>query len=155
LGGKAVLSKLGLIKKMRNGKMEKRIILDLKESSVTASSSRSNRVVLPRATDQIQNLLEELDVMYDDGDPVVDDVNDFTGMPGLVDDGPWDDDAKPAMGDDDDEEFDLEQFVLDYTDSFWQVPLHPKERRFFVGKIRGIILSYLRASQGSRNGPLN
>ena len=93
--------------------------------------------------------------MYDDGDPIVDDVNDFTGFPGLVDDDPWDGEAKPAVDDDDNEEFDLEQFVLDYTDAFWQVPLHPKERRFFVGKIRGIILSYLRAAQGSRNGPLN
>ena len=56
---------------------------------------------------------------------------------------------------DTDTEIDLEQFVLDFTDAFWQVPLHPKERRFFVGKIRGLILSYLRAAQGSRNGPLN
>ena len=49
----------------------------------------------------------------------------------------------------------LEQFVLDYTDAFWQVPLAPEERRFFVGMIKGIILSYLRAAQGSRNGPLS
>ena len=33
LGGKAILSKFGLIKKLKNGKWKKRIILDLKETT--------------------------------------------------------------------------------------------------------------------------
>ena len=28
----------------------------------------------------------------------------------------------------------VDWFVLDYSDAFWQVPLHPDERRFFCAK---------------------
>ena len=30
---------------------------------------------------------------------------------------------------------DTEWMVLDYSDAFWQVPLHPHERRFFCAKV--------------------
>ena len=56
---------------------------------------------------------------------------------------------------DEGDDMELEQFVLDYTDAFWQVPPHQDERIYFAGMVRGIILSYLRSAQGSRNGPLS
>lgn len=30
---------------------------------------------------------------------------------------------------------DLEWFVLDFTESFWQVPLDPAERKYFCAKL--------------------
>jgi hypothetical protein len=30
----------------------------------------------------------------------------------------------------------IEAFVLDVTEAFWQIPLSPKERRFFAAKLR-------------------
>ena len=53
----------------------------------------------------------------------------------------------------------LDFFVLDYSDAFWQIPLHPEERRFFCakvqigGKVQYVV--FLRAVQGSRSAPLN
>ena len=49
----------------------------------------------------------------------------------------------------------VELMVLDFEDAFWNIPLAPEERRFFVGKIRGRFYVILRAAQGSRNGPLS
>jgi hypothetical protein len=124
---------------MKDGKEKRRIILDLKESLVTLKSARSNRVVLPRIPDHITNLLDELDIICDQDDPAVSNISDdweFADVDENIDIG-------------------VEQFVLDYTDAFWQVPLHPDERRYFVGMVRGIVLSYLRSAQGSRNGPLS
>ena len=134
-----MLSRFGLVIRTRNNKTKKRIILDLKESLISALSGRTNRVVLPRLTDHILALLEELDIIYDEDSAEVDD------LPDLIED---DDD------DDDDDSFDVEQFILDFCEAFWQVPLRPDERRYFVGKIKNIVLSYRRAAQGSRNGPL-
>ena len=51
-----------------------------------------------------------------------------------------------------DEQLDL--LVLDFVDAFWNVPLMASERRFFVGKLRSRYFVFLRAAQGSRNGPL-
>ena len=53
----------------------------------------------------------------------------------------------------DDETIDMA--VLDIVDAFWNVPLSFKERRYFAGKSHGRYLVYLRAAQGSRNGPLS
>ena len=50
---------------------------------------------------------------------------------------------------------DCEQFVIDATDAFWELGLHPEERRFFVGKVKGKFLVYLRTAQGSRGAPLS
>ena len=52
-------------------------------------------------------------------------------------------------------DMEAEQFVIDATDAFWELGLHPKERRFFVGKINGKYLVYLRTAQGSRGAPLS
>ena len=49
----------------------------------------------------------------------------------------------------------VEQFVCDAVDAFWTVPLHPDERRFFVGRVRGVYMIYLRTAQGSRGAPLS
>ena len=152
LGGTVVLSRFGLVIRTRNGKTKKRIILDLKESMIFASSGRTNGVVLPRLTDHILCLLEELDIIYDDGAIEVDD------LPELIEDDDDDDDDDDDVDDDDDDDdedsFNVEQFILDFCEAFRQVPLRPDERRYFVGKIKQIILSYRRAAQGSRNGPL-
>ena len=48
----------------------------------------------------------------------------------------------------------IELMVLDFEDAFWNIPLASEERRFFVGKLGGRFYVFLRAAQGSRNGPL-
>ena len=44
--------------------------------------------------------------------------------------------------------------ALDFKDAFWQIPLAPRERKYFVARVRGYYLIFMRAAQGSRNGPL-
>lgn len=53
------------------------------------------------------------------------------------------------------DDFELEQFSLDFTDAFWQVPLRPDGRRYFVRVIKGYHFSYNGAAHGSRNVPLS
>ena len=48
----------------------------------------------------------------------------------------------------------IEWLVLDITDAFWTLGLRPRERRFFVGKLRGRYFVYNRLAQGSRGAPL-
>jgi hypothetical protein len=48
----------------------------------------------------------------------------------------------------------LEWMVLDVTDAFWTLSLRKSERRFFVGKLRGMYFVYNRLAQGSRGAPL-
>ena len=49
-------------------------------------------------------------------------------------------------------------FVLDFSDAFWQMPIHPNELRFFCAMLEfaGIpkYLLFLRTVQGSRSAPL-
>ena len=49
--------------------------------------------------------------------------------------------------------------VLDAADAYWQVPLDPRERRFYCSrlKLNGVtsFLAYLRTAQGSRGAPLS
>ena len=51
----------------------------------------------------------------------------------------------------------VEAFVLDFTDAFWQVPVRPEEHRFYcaTAKLNGEkhYIAFLRAPQGSTNGP--
>ena len=54
----------------------------------------------------------------------------------------------------------VDYMVLDADDAFWQVPLHPKERRFYCAMLRDSngktrFLSYARTPQGSRGAPLS
>ena len=56
-----------------------------------------------------------------------------------------------------DEELDF--LVLDAEDAFWQIPLHPSERRFYCGQLspsQGTrYLAYTRTDQGSRGAHLS
>ena len=65
--------------------------------------------------------------------------------------------ALMALGFDDGSVPHVESFVLDFTDAFWQIPVKSAERRFYcaVGQLRGIrtYFAFLRAAQGSTNGP--
>jgi hypothetical protein len=51
----------------------------------------------------------------------------------------------------------VESFVLDFTDAFWQIPLLPAEYRFYcaMAQLKGVrhYIAFLRAAQGSTNGP--
>ena len=53
----------------------------------------------------------------------------------------------------------LELMVLDFSEAFWQIPLHPDERKFFGAKltIEGTLryLLYFGTVQGSRGAPLS
>ena len=62
LGGPPVLSRFGVVSKIRFGKLKRRLILDVKQSTVKMSSRRVHRVPLPRATDVVfdwAHLLQE------------------------------------------------------------------------------------------------
>ncbi len=48
----------------------------------------------------------------------------------------------------------VQLLVLDFSDAFWQIPLHPTERRFFTARVRNRWYAFLRAAQGSRGAPL-
>ena len=55
-------------------------------------------------------------------------------------------------------EEDLESYidllVADVSDAFWQIPLHPAERKYFVVMFKEAFLVFLRTAQGSRGAPL-
>jgi len=59
--------------------------------------------------------------------------------------------TKKAVQDDD---IGAEAWVADIVDAYWNVPIDPRERRFFCCKLRGSVYVFLRATQGSRGGPL-
>eukprot|EP00435_Cladocopium_sp_Y103_P055167 s446_g18.t1 len=44
--------------------------------------------------------------------------------------------------------------VADVTDAFWLIPLHVRERKYFVAKLRGQFYVFTRTAQGSRGAPL-
>ena len=48
---------------------------------------------------------------------------------------------------------DPDMLVVDATDAFDHVPLHPDERQLFSTIYRNRVLVWQRAAQGSRNGP--
>ena len=60
--------RLGLITRVKGGKTKKRIILDLKQSKVSASTHRTHRVVLPRFTDLLQAILDAMAALKSDED---------------------------------------------------------------------------------------
>ena len=47
----------------------------------------------------------------------------------------------------------MEYMVLDYTDAFYKLPLHPEERKFYTAHFNGMFLNWNRIAQGSKNGP--
>ena len=44
--------------------------------------------------------------------------------------------------------------IADVEDAFWLIPLHVRERRYFVARLRGSYYVFLRTAQGSRCAPL-
>ena len=48
---------------------------------------------------------------------------------------------------------DVELLITDVSDSFFLVPLHARERKYFVIKYRGAFLAFVRTAQGSRGAP--
>jgi len=50
--------------------------------------------------------------------------------------------------------YEIEFMVLDLSGAFWNVPLHPEERRYFVFKCRSQRYVVLRTAQGSRHALL-
>ena len=60
-----ILSKLGLIKKIKNGIMKARMILDTKESGVKTITGQFQRVILPRLFDAILQILYVLCLVLD------------------------------------------------------------------------------------------
>jgi hypothetical protein len=58
LGEKPVLSKLGCVKKTRGGKTKSRLVIDTKQSKVTAATKRFERSLLPRALDVTHDVLD-------------------------------------------------------------------------------------------------
>jgi hypothetical protein len=115
-----ILSKIGIITKLRAGKMKHRMILDTKAALIKYVSRKGQRVILPRLLDAI---LQALRLMGD---------------------------CQEGEG--------VEWMVLDFTDAFWQIRLHPEERKFFCcrikhkGKQKYIV--FLSTAQGSRGAPL-
>ena len=86
-------SRFGLIAKMKDGKVKKRIILDCLASGLWKRTKRRFRMILPRLTDVVQDLLILLSRCLPHED--------------------------------------VELFVVDFCDAFWNVPLAPEERRWF------------------------
>ena len=107
--GEPVVSKFHTIVKEKGGKVRRRTILDLKRSGMTRRTAKTHRVVLPRVSDLITDILKLLC------------------------------DCPNGEG--------VEVFNLDFADAFWQIPLRPEERRFFVGRALGKFFAYLRATQ--------
>ena len=115
-----ILSKIGIISKMRAGKMKHRMILDTKAAGLKQASRKGQRVILPRLLDAILQALR-------------------------------------LMGECEDGEG-VEWMVLDFTDAFWQVRLHPDERKYFCCRImhegKQMYIAFLSTAQGSRGAPL-
>jgi len=80
-------------------------------SRTEATSSKLERILLPRALDTITHLLQ------------------LVGVNAL-----WASDYDIVLPST--EDADVEGLVLDISDAFWSVPLAPKERRFFVCRCR-------------------
>ena len=59
-GETPVLSRIGIITKLRGGKLRKRIVLDLKQSGLTSASAKTERVLLAKALDPIWDMLDLL-----------------------------------------------------------------------------------------------
>ena len=58
VGGEPVISRFAVLSRSKNGKTNRRLILDLKQSKVTACTRKTHRVVLPRITDAVKDMLE-------------------------------------------------------------------------------------------------
>eukprot|EP00971_Amphidinium_carterae_P090485 1791621-Amphidinium_carterae.1 len=57
LGGTPVLSRFGVLRRVKDGVTKRRVILDAKQSRITAHTRPTYRVELPRATDVVNLVL--------------------------------------------------------------------------------------------------
>ena len=60
LGAEAVLSRIGVIERIRNGMVRHRIVIDSKRSSVSSATRRLERTLLPRVLDVVYDALDVL-----------------------------------------------------------------------------------------------
>ena len=121
-----VLSKLGLVVKVRAGKRKLRIILDAKSSSVSKAAVRHERMINPRVLDATNAAMAHLAHNHRE---------ERKGRRNWVDSG-------------------VEFLVIDVEGAFWLVPLAQADRRFFTFKFRGRYWVYLVTAQGSRTAPI-
>ena len=96
LGEKPILSKIGVIEKIRNNKKKTRIVVDTKESKVTKATRKYERSLLPRAIDVTYDVLdlmraaEKLGLSYKDIDFLIADFKDaFFIIPNRSDERKW------------------------------------------------------------------
>ena len=93
LGRDPVISAFVVITKERNGKVKKRIILNLKRSKVSSSSVSSERVLLPRTLDNtwdLMDLMAERKKKGGDIDIIIIDFKDaFWHLPVMEDEEPF------------------------------------------------------------------
>ena len=109
VGDAVVLSNLVIIEKTRpDGTVQGRTILDCKASGLSASSTTTEKAVLPRALDVVCDCIELMGT--DPSDPVEEDDDDVAHV--------------ALCGN-------------DVVDAYWNVPVHPSERRFFCCRLRG------------------
>ena len=120
-GQNPVVSKFGMVVKVKDGRTKRRLILDAKESGVTACARKNQRILLPTCVDLIHSCLRQQALWARHG-------------------------GAAAAG--------QRLLVLDVKDAFWTLPCKAEERRFLVGKHRGVYFVYLRLAQGSRGAPL-
>jgi hypothetical protein len=111
------LSRVGIIEKFTAGKVKRRVIVDSKASGVSSGARKSERIVLPRLLDVINDSLYQLGHANQLGSST-------------------------------------ELFVLDFSDAFFIVPLHPEERRHFVIRLRGRYFVFKVQAQGAAASPL-
>ena len=124
----------GMLTKVKAGKVKRRIILDLthspvasrplKKQHVNSATIRKERVVLPRATDVTEDVLDALGEVEQSSS----NMSDVDG--------------------------DVELLVLDFADAFYIVPLRHSQRRYYCTAFRGKIIVFLTTAQGSVNAPL-
>ena len=65
VGGEPILSKLGIIEKVRNGVTSARTILDTKESGVKYTTAKTQHAILPRLFDAVLSMLLLLPMLTD------------------------------------------------------------------------------------------
>ena len=98
-GSDPVLKKIGIISKIRLGKLKRRMILDTIRSRIKACTAKFQRVILLRLLDAVAQFLALMALSM--------------GCPDV----------------------EIELFVLNFTEAFWQIPFHPSERKFFAAML--------------------
>jgi len=129
VGGEFVESKLFILTKTTAGVTKHRVLLDCKQSKVSTSSAKAERVLLPRAKDVVSHALQLATHNHD-----------------------WTSSTEVEISTEDDDR--VEAFVIDVSDAYWSVPAAPEERKYFVCCCRGRYYVILRTAQGSRNAGL-